>query len=158
MTDNEKLIVLNDLCQRFVFGDTEVMVEYHPSYNGKMLSATKDCPQKLELKHIKFLTGDIDDSTNAWVGVKPILRKFDTITEKELIELFSLEGVKDLHWEVIFGDRFHISYKRGDNDLSRTIFFKDIYCTKNYEWLIKHNFDYNFLIEKHLAYENLKFV
>ena len=123
MTQEEKQLLLKDLCGRIPYG---VICHYNCviPIEGRELCKT-NCKDVLKGiiptsdGHIGFMVGS--DKVNALEGdIKPYLRPMSSMTEEE--------------------------YKEFGYDVLR-------YTPREFDWLNKHHFDYRGLIEKGLALE-----
>ena len=123
MTQEDKQLLLKDLCARLPYG-------IHLFTNSK--------------HHIRLLTisRDLDYDEQYWINglydideVKPYLRPMSSMTEEEKIQLSQYACIgEDLNGEFID------EVKRKD-------------CAAYIDWLNAHHFDYRGLIEKGLAIE-----
>ena len=141
MTQEEKQLLLKDLCARFPYG-----VKLHiPSFS--------DTPQLLQ-QISDYETIEINDYTSP-IGidkVKPYLRPMSSMTEEEKEELLNLIFDKESKY-------FYIN-KEGLIDGKTSSLMKDglnypafcpINIVKYTDWLNSHYFDYRGLIPKGLA-------
>ena len=124
MTQEEKTLLLQDLCGRLLYG---VFVEY--DYGDGVKRATKFHGNYLYLMMIGSLQ---------WKDFKPYLRPMSSMTEKELKEFsYTILQQPDLdavrNWQTISIDL---------KELSKVL-----------DWLNKKMLDYRDLIEKGLALE-----
>lgn len=126
MTQEEKQLLLKDLCARFPYG-----VICRLSAKDADVSIT----EKLEIGGLEhFISGTMD--------IKPYLRPLSTMTEKEEESLREDTGL----------DIFKCTVNKELEGLWATdCSVNDLFCL--YSWLNEHHFDYNGLIKKGLALE-----
>ena len=151
MTQEEKQLLLKDLCGRLPYGVTGVVpVEmFNGNYDIIDGSAEYDTMNlKVRLEGINADTGDIEvvntddrysmyDLTNDYFTVEdftPYLRPMSSMTEEEKIELKTIT-----------------------KGAIQNISLEDIVVTtdEGFDWLNAHHFDYRGLIEKGLAMEKV---
>lgn len=126
MTQEDKQLLLKDLCARFPYG-----VICRLSAKDADVSIT----EKLEIGGLEhFISGTMD--------VKPYLRPLSTMAEKEEESLRKDTGL----------DIFKCTVNKELEDLWATdCSVKDLFCLGS--WLNEHHFDYNGLIKNGLALE-----
>lgn len=131
MTQEEKDLLLKDLCGRLPYG-TKVKCHFDSEpYTLLSINWNK------EIVVIGFMMVDTYvTSKQRLVNIKPYLRPLSSMTEKERKEF--LDSVT---WEDDNGD-FHIDECMGIG-----------FYQEKYDWLNSHYFDYRGLIEKGLAIE-----
>ena len=129
MTQEEKQLLLIDLCARLPYG---VMIEI--TSDGGMVEASYD---------MRLDAGLLADLLHSEDDFKPYLRSMSSMTEEEKKEL-KQEHVKD---EKLYADCLTRATK-GDNSLRGKVIIH--YAA---DWCNKNHFDYRGLIEKGLALE-----
>jgi len=134
MTQEDKQLLLTDLCARLPYG-------VHLFTNSK--------------HHIRLLTisNDIDYNEQYWVNglydideVKPYLRPMSSITEEEKEKLRTLFDAEEVTTD-------SICYLEGGTLVEYLSRIQYSFCSKIIDWLNVHHFDYRELIEKGLALE-----
>ena len=129
MTQEEKQLLLKDLCARFPYG-----VICQLSNNNADVSIT----EKLELGGLEhFISGTMD--------VKPYLRPMSSMTEEEKEEYHKQVDIDLDRTAEALRERFDTGTYHPENR------FTPQYC--HIDWLNAHHFDYRGLIEKGLALE-----
>ena len=129
MTQEEKQLLLADLCGRLPYG---VMIQYYTDYDWKPVEMyeiscdTFNCTYSLEL-------------------CKPYLRPMSSMTEEECDEI-----------EEILGDKCIFDFMRNGDVILHKGDFTQKTLSNLYEFYNSHHFDYNGLIEKGLAIEALE--
>ena len=126
MTQEEKQLLLKDLCGRLPYG---VKVKYAiPTLLVSIRNDRKGIKVITESTYIEHVVYDIED-------IKPYLRPMSSMTEKEKKE-------RD----------FYCRYKPYDKNIGESYLTE--YDMPDYlDWLLTHHFDYRDLIEKGLAIE-----
>ena len=125
MTQEEKQLLLKDLCGRLPYG---VMIQYHTDYDWK----------PVEMYEISC---DTFNGTYSLELCKPYLRSMTSMTEEEKREIYEWLVENDVDW-------FDFSKLRLDEIL---ISFDSSWSLVN--WLNAHHFDFRNLIERGLAIE-----
>jgi len=136
MKQEDKELLLKDLCSRLPYGVKCILSEYHIEefpYNGTY------CDKVLNLG-INGSTINLLNHIEKY-GVKPYLRPMSSMTEEEKREIYNWLVENDVDW-------FDFSKLRLDEIL---ISFDSSWLLVN--WLNAHHFDYRGLIEKGLAIE-----
>lgn len=113
MTQEEKLLLLQDLCARLPYG---VICHYNcvAEYNTMVIQKA-NCVNKLEgiipfNGQIGYMVGG--DKVNALSGdIKPYLRPMSSMTEEEKEELRTLKWTKLEHYTVDFLNAHHLDYR-----------------------------------------------
>ena len=144
MTQEEKQLLLKDLCARLPYG----IYIYHENYD-------RDNPEKLDTIYCDSQLGDygfqccvdnVDEDYHNIEKIKPYLRPMSSMTEKEKEELEDIctmyNGGINTNWESFGIEILQIHPKYGDS------FCQDFTAL---DWLNAHHFDYRGLIEKGLA-------
>ena len=141
MTQEEKQLVLQDLCARLPYG---VKVTFAES------SGREDCI--LNSQHL--------NSTYAieYLGLKPYLRPMSSMTEEEILELYKIAYdtwySDSLYYKNDEWISFRSSIKNNNLCFINCIWLSDI--NKVIDYLNKNMFDYRGLIHKDLAIEVTK--
>jgi len=150
MTQEEKQLLLADLCARLPYGvicHYNCMIEY-----DTMVIQKANCVNKLEgiipfHGQIGYMVGG--DKVNALSGdIKPYLRPLSSMTEEEYVHFMSIRGMNLQSYEIqeMMSENFsHPNRMAITNTLGR--------YSHNIDWLNKKMFDYRGLIEKGLALE-----
>lgn len=132
MTQEEKQLVLIDLCARLPYGNTEI----------KVTEPTNDIMGEVFVgKHV-CSTVDIEDFILGKYIVRPYLRSMSSMTEEEYYEFRKISGLrKD-------GEYFsnHLP-EWGNSIITERVMVRTI------DWLNSHYFDYRGLIPMGLALE-----
>lgn len=144
MTNEEKQLLLKDLCARLPYG-VKIYVRYYDISNDDKLKTTTTllCATNLEFC--------IEPSH--WVDVKPYLRPMSTMTDEEAIEFVSLYGVEDFLKVNVTQECLEIII---DDGLSSTtvmkLWYEDIHISiECFDFLNAHHFDFRGLIPMGLA-------
>ena len=127
MTQEEKQLLLKDLCARLPYG---VIVEYGCKHEGKDLGEKQS---KLTGRMIDSFFGSIPIGMSEVYSLQPYLRPMSSMSEDEEIEFCM----------TVFDTVLRITEKKHT-------------CLVSFEqinWLNAHHFDYRGLIEKGLALE-----
>ena len=137
MTQEEKQLLLKDLCARLPYG-----VQCSCTWSHEVPNGTTGCVQELST----FLIDEIEIMDNPEYDcqicdVKPYLRPMSSMTDKEEDELYT---AMDWYGEI---DEAGNVYTKGQEKVYRETFYEYT------DWLISHHFDYRGLIEKGLALE-----
>lgn len=135
MTNEEKDILMKDLCARLPYG-----FKYQVQYGDTSVRDVK-----------KFILDGEYSLFDTWMvhEIKPFLRLMSSMTEEELNECVCQSGIKDIecpNWQNIPKE------KQFEARLNHAIavFLTD---SNNVDWLNAHHFDYRGLIERGLALE-----
>ena len=146
MTQEEKELLLKDLCARLPYGTI------------CRCRTTEDSTWWNTDHYIFGITGgkfDVGSDILDAEQLKPYLRPMSSMTEEEVSDLFG----------VMFPDNELIGYEiekdkirfRSTNKEKQynpiVLFFNRIYCLEQLDWLNAHHFDFRGLIEKGLAIE-----
>ena len=124
MTQEEKELLLRDLCSRLPYG-VKIELTWWVMDEGTCINTT------LEPDHVEQLLNDEYGDTE----IKPYLRPMSSMTEEEKAQLSQYACIgEDLNGEFV-------------DEVQR----KD--CAAYIDWLNKHHFDYRELIERGLAIE-----
>ena len=139
MTQEEKQLLLQDLCAMLVYGVMLNIDYYDLQGDGKL----KNRDVILSYGNIGYCS----DNTN-WVSVKPYLRPMSNMTEEEKREFQSF-------FPGCFGDQW-LDIEEGTIEIfecssTMTLYLYDF--ERMIDWLNAHHFDYRGLIEKGLAIE-----
>lgn len=133
MTQEEKQLLLQDLCPRLPYG-----VCVHIRYKEG-----EPCYGKLTPRDIQwFIDSNIEN-------IKPYLRPMSSMTEEEKKELIVLFGMCQAIEPGVGGTPW---YNAPETKIE-LVEFTFIHTHKLIDWLNKHHFDYRGLIEKGLALE-----
>ena len=141
MTQEEKQLLLKDLCDRIPYGvichyDCVIPIEGREFHKANCKDVLKGIIPTSD-GHIGFMVGF--DRVNALEGdIKPYLRPLLSMTEEEKREFDDFCVIDEFAWE----GNSEIGYKNQAIIMSDAI-----------DWLNKHHFDYRGLIEKGLAFE-----
>ena len=136
MTQEEKQLLLKDLCARLLYG---VKLRYVEDLVIKKESHIITL-NNIYLEHI--LNGDAD--------IKPYLRSMSSMTEEELNELIEFEDI-DYNNNNNVVKRAMMAFSEDKRIESNSLFC--IQYARSIDWLNAHHFDYRGLIEKGLALE-----
>ena len=142
MTQEEKQLLLIDLCARLLYGvKVQYLTEGDKTYicNVDQVSIKSQCVGIAETGHIVFTWRTID-------RIKPYLRPLSSMTEEELNKLRNYTGL-------LYDTLQNGAYKCLDFYLSEVP--ADV-VIKVFDWLNQHHFDYRGLIEQGLALEATK--
>lgn len=141
MTQDEKDILIKDLCARLSYG-VKVRYKYYPiNITEKFATSIRLADDKLALSSKLNKEGDwypIEEAGE--ILIKPYLFPLSSMTEEQLFEL-----------RKIFG--FEIEFNNGFIELSTFYRNKLGYLEMDamFEWFNKNHFDYRGLIKKGLA-------
>lgn len=128
MTQEEKLLLTKDLCERLPYG---VIINSN-SVSGELLSIDKRINGDIVVTN-KILSNSV--SANLIENIKPYLRPMSSMTEEEVAEYKAFHCVAYEH----------------------TYFYPQFCTVKNelnmFDWLNSHHFDYRGLIPMGLALE-----
>ena len=141
MTQEEKELLLKDLCARLPYG-----VKIVTGGIGKTLESITIKPDYIEIvvkgayAYSHFIHKDIGewDNNDDLSRCKPYLRPMSSMTEEERKEFDDFCVIDEFAWE----GNFEIGYKNQAIIMSDAI-----------DWLLKKHFDYRGLIPKGLALE-----
>lgn len=136
MTQEEKQLLLKDLCARLLYG---VKLRYVEDLVVKKESHIITL-NNIYLEHI--INGDAD--------IKPYLRSMSSMTEEELNELIEFEDI-DYNNNNNVVKRAMMAFSEDKRIESNSLFC--IQYARSIDWLNAHHFDYRGLIEKGLALE-----
>lgn len=137
MTQEEKLLLLQELCARLPYG-----VKVKTPYNDAILRGIVDRKGvKTTIDYTDIVT---DKQTYPIRYIKPYLRPMSSMTEEEKRELSA-----KYNWSIM-GNDISIRYH------SEGYWDDDTECPTNeylklFDWINAHHFDYRGLIEKNLA-------
>lgn len=142
MTQEEKQLLLKDLCGRLPYG----VICDRLGHTKKLLSVSPYKVYCLEFDNGEYMPGEykIED-------IKPCLRPMYSITQEELKELNDKYG--NIAYFFMQDPPYYYGLQAQHSDIGSIEIseFSEIY-----DWLNAHHFDYRFLIEKGLALEVLK--
>ena len=142
MTQEDKQLLLKDLCARLPYG---VKVLYWHHKNGgaeRRVGELTNVDLRLNCDELVFRTNQYYFESDSIATSKPYLRPLSSMTEEEEENLRKDTGL----------DIFKCTVNKELEDLWATdCSVKDLFCL--YSWLNEHHFDYNGLIEKGLALE-----
>ena len=143
MTQEDKELLLKDLCARLPYG-VKIQVPYEDGsgyFDEIVWEVNNDGPFHVNGWGIEY------------EYVKPYLFPLSSMTEEEAKELSVLYGIKDI-LSINITDEY-IDFKVDDGFCSferKTIWYNEIISsTETFDWLNKNHFDYRGLIEKGLA-------
>ena len=138
MTQEEKQLLLKDLCARLPYG-VKVRGVFLNYNKEKDRILWEECDKELNYQHL-----------NRYQSLKPYLRLMSSMTEEELDELLDCEDI-DFDGKSELVKRAMLAFAEGDKLLSNALF--SMQYAKTVDWLNSHHFDYRGLIEKGLALE-----
>lgn len=149
MSNEEKQLLLKDLCARLPYGVYVRINEIHCLDKNEAITegfvggyCKPNMCQDYSLDEIDEFLDDDDD-------VKLYLRPMSSMTEEELNECVCQSGIKDIecpNWQDIPKEKqfeARLNY-------AIAVFLTD---SNNIDWLLAHHFDFRGLIEKGLALE-----
>lgn len=141
MTQEEKDLLLKDLCARLPYG---VFVADFDE-NGNRLS-------------IPAPMTNIAEDESFYGNLKPYLRPMSSMTKEEasdmLNTMFPNFCILSLEIDKIEKDRIRFAKIDAEHNFGHMVlFFNKIYSLEQIDWLNEHHFDYRGLIEKGLALE-----
>jgi hypothetical protein len=136
MTQEEKSILLKDLCARLPYGVEVYYTETVPISTLKTINSEKGTC--IVYDHSQWYR----NNKLQIEAIKPYLRPMSSMTEEEKKEL------KELHFCYADG---HIANDEDNN--FKPIIVDEVHCSCIIDWLKSHHFDYRGLIEKGLALE-----
>lgn len=144
MTQEDKDLLLKDLCSRLPYG-VKIELTWWVMGEGTCINTT------LEPDHIEQLLNDEDGDTE----IKPYLRPMSSMTEEEAKELSVLYDITDVLSIKITDEYIDFEVDDGFSSIeTKIIWFNDIISSiEIFDWLNKNHFDYRGLIEKGLANE-----
>ena len=150
MTQEEKSLLLKDLCGRLPYG-VKIELTWWVMGEGTYINTT------LEPDHIEQLLNDEDGDTE----IKPYLRPMSSMTEEEKMELLEVVVGKDAikYFQVLIDgsiDNTDAAHQDLQNFTMHWVNFDGINTASYLDWLNAHYFDYRGLIEKGLALEALE--
>jgi len=141
MTQEEKQLLIKDLCARLPYGVKMQFSEKFPEWFAKKHGeGTTVTPFTLDVSSIGFVMININNDVN---DVKPYLRPMSSMTEEEKEEL-KLEHVKDTR---LLADAL-TKTAEGDTSMRGKVILHFAV-----DWCNKNHFDFRGLIEKELALE-----
>lgn len=140
MTQEEKQLLLVDLCARLPYG---VKFQYIICD-----FCEPDVLEDVDVKREQIITEEI--SRYDIEEIKPYLRPMSSMTEEELDELLDSEN-SDFDGKSELVKRAMTAYIKGDKLLSNALF--SMQYAKTIDWLNTHHFDYRGLIPMGLALE-----
>ena len=146
MTQEEKQLLLKDLCGRLPYG---VIVWFK---NAEETSGQV----KLGFYNVSYVT---ELGVGWWKECKPYLRPMSSMTKEEAIEMYFTVDVNAddsrnvINCEVSKDKISFLLEHDGNYAGHRVLFFNDIYSLAQMDWLNKHHFDYRGLIPMGLALE-----
>ena len=150
MTQEEKDLLLKDLCSRLPYGVRYRHFTWNDEYGETYIAA-----QIYSINTDGYVKNCYDDETVYIDNVRPYLFPLSSMTEEEAKELSILYGIKDI-LSINITDEY-IDFKIDDGFCSferKTIWYNEIISsTETFDWLNKNHFDYRGLIEKGLALE-----
>ena len=148
MTQEEKQILLKDLCARLPYGVRYKHVTWDDEYGETYIVA-----QIYSINTDGYVKNTYDGETDYIDNVRPYLFPLSSMTEEEAKELSVLYGIKDI-LSINITDEY-IDFKVDDGFCSferKTIWYNEIISsTETFDWLNENHFDYRGLIEKGLA-------
>lgn len=136
MTQEEKQILLKDLCARLLYG-VKVKVRSNDIRTVRGVDVAEGIVHFVESDSISPFGVHIEHPTTFRQVVKPYLRPMSSMTEEECKELGDLPATFEGIGEVIPNVPYYIEVTRPEQ----------------IDWLNAHHFDYRGLIEKGLALE-----
>ena len=150
MTQEEKSLLLKDLCGRLPYG-VKIELTWWVMGEGTYINTT------LEPDHIEQLLNDEDGDTE----IKPYLRPMSSMTEEEKMELLEVVVGKDAikYFQVLIDgsiDNTDAAHQDLQNFTMHWVNFDGINTASYLDWFNAHYFDYRGLIEKGLALEALE--
>lgn len=135
MTNEEKQLLLKDLCARLPYGVKMQFSEKFPEWFAKKHGeGTTVTPFTLDVSSIGFVMININNDVN---DVKPYLRPMSSMTEEEKEQYRKTQDKISVQWD----------------DCGQPIGYVYTNTIKTYDWLNKNHFDYRGLIKKGLALE-----
>ena len=138
MTQEEKQLLLKDLCARLPYG---VMIQHPDLFYPSRMVVEKLA--SIDREHI-------NDDGMTIEYVKPYLRPMSSMTEEELEELLDEEDI-DFDGKGELVRKAMMAYSEGNKLESNSLF--SMQYAKAIDWLNAHHFDYRGLIERGLALE-----
>ena len=146
MTEEEKSLLLKDLCARLPYG-----VKIQSWYGEIITSDLNTFPYSMEEM-------DKEDMWDQLSGFKPYLRPLSSMTEEEILELYKIAYDTWYSDPLYYKNEEWITFKNSikNNSLcfKNSVWLSDI--DKVIDWLNVKYFDYRGLIERDLAQEALK--
>lgn len=143
MTQEDKELLLKDLCARLPYGVKVECKWKTPAPNG---TYGMICTLDSFLLDQIYNTDDIDVPFD---GYKPYLFPMSSMTEEQSMELFKLFGISLV--DSIGTDYIKINECTGITFFLNKGFDVETHLDKLIDWLHKNHFDYRGLIEKSLA-------
>lgn len=157
MTQEEKELLLQDLCGRLPYGVKMWYKYFQPTTFVPFATSIRLAEVKVALSRFLHKEGDWFPIIEAdELLIKPYLRTLSSMTEEEAFEMFNTVAHQVSPIGVdIESDRFRFKTVDGDGNFAghTVLFFDKIYSLKQFDWLNKKMFDYRGLIEKGLALE-----
>lgn len=135
MTQEDKELLLKDLCSRLPYG-VKIELTWWVMGEGTCINTT------LEPDHIEQLLNDEDGDTE----IKPYLRPMSSMTEEEFTNLKEYSGLK--YDQLDLASFQNGTYKCLDFYLSEV---PSAVVIKVFDWLNRYHFDYRNLIQMSLA-------
>ena len=144
MTQEEKELLLKDLCARLPYG----VISNRPSGNAKIT----------EIRFDEEYNSFVCYSSNGFGGdisfEKPYLRSMSSMTQEEKIKLYQITGFYYFSNNELLKDEWrHFSNALSENKLFLPYPIWEDDLQKTFDWLNANHFDYRGLIEKGLALE-----
>lgn len=137
MTQEEKRLLLKDLCARLPYGVICVTTSVYYDNDDNEIGQAQGRLVAIN-KHGASFVDDRDDTTfgadfedNGQIGFKPYLRPMSSMAEKEYLKYSETRD-----WRYVDDDHYE--------------YFDTL---ETFDWLNEHHFDYRGLIEKGLALE-----
>lgn len=152
MTQEEKSLLLIDLCARLPYG---IVVNIPHVYHNDFKAYIKAINPEREIIYYEICGSSSPLFDRNILGIKPYLRPMSSITEEEAKELSILYGFKDILSIKITDEYIDVIVDDGVCSTEiRTIWYGEIISSiEIFDWLNAHHFDYRGLIEKGLAIE-----
>lgn len=145
MTQEEKSLLLKDLCARLPYG-VKAKVDGH--FNSlQILGISKLYKSTWAWKKGTYVVSFWND-TKPIESIKPYLRSMSSMTEEEREEL---EHLSDEYFGKALDKQIQESFTLSNRDESKILEY--IASSVIIDWLNAHHFDYRGLIEKGLALE-----
>ena len=142
MTQEDKELLLKDLCARLPYG-VKIELTWWVMDEGTYINTG------LEPDHVEQLLNDEDGDTE----IKPYLRPMSSMTEEEAKELSILCDITDILSIKITDEYIDFEVDDGFSSIeTKIIWFNDIISSvETFDWLNKNHFDYRGLIPMGLA-------
>ena len=136
MTQEEKQLLLSDLCARLPYG-VMVHLEFQPGHGYQI--------GKLEIRNFWDIVRHFENEIIA--TIKPYLRPMSSMTEEEFESLKKYTGLEYEQLELKDWENNHRTLEFYLNEVPHYV------VILVFDWLNAHHFDYRGLIEKGLALE-----